>query len=108
MSVCELRVRQLSCLDQLPNLRWLSMKNNVLVSIDGVLVCSQLEELTLDGNLITTIAGIGSLSRLKWLSVASNKLNSLPSSELQALKSLEYLNISSNSVSSLQGVKVHT
>ena len=52
-----------------------------------------------------TVDGIECLSDLKWLSLMSNYLTSLPS--LHTLNQLTHLNISDNSVSSLTNLKVH-
>ena len=101
----DLGLRKLAHLDQLPNLCWFSVAFNSLTSLDGIIQCSNLEELTLDGNLVHSIEGIGNLHSLKWLSLSSNQLSMLPD-DLRGLSKLRYFNISHNAISTLNHLKV--
>lgn len=101
--LCGLGLSKLSCLDQLPSLKWLSLSDNNLSSFEGLALCSNLEELTIDSNVLESIDGVQHLKQLQWLSLSSNHLVSLP--PLHTLSQLTYLNISDNYITSLAFLK---
>lgn len=76
----------------------------VLYLWQGVALCTKLEELTVDRNLLESAAGVGRLVHLKWLSLSSNCLTQLPL--LHDLTQLTYFNFTNNSVTSLTNLKV--
>ena len=120
-------------MNQLLNLKWLNLSYNFLTSAEvnlslslslslspsfslgelelihclfqGIEQCSQLEELTLDKNLLSSLPLLSHHPMLRWLSAEDNCLSSLsiPSSPLLHLY---YLNVSGNSISALSGVEV--
>ena len=123
VALCNAGLSRLSCLDQLPNLCWLSLSNNALSSLEVspgdittvcpvqsccvlqcLSLCSRLEELSVDRNLLESAAAVEGLVHLKWLSLQSNRLTELPS--LHNLNQLSYFNFSDNSISSLANLKV--
>ena len=67
-------------------------------------LCSRLEELSVDRNLLESAAGVEGLLHLNWLSLSSNRLTELPS--LRSLNQLSYFNFSDNFISSLTNLKV--
>lgn len=99
-----LGLRKLAHLDQLANLRWLSLSNNALTSLEGICQCASLCELTLDNNLLGSLTGIGKLRSLQWLSLSQNQLTEL-SCDFWTLTKLSYLNLSHNALHTLQDLK---
>ena len=77
------------------------------LSLQGLAVCTKLEELTIDRNLLQDLQLVQYFPHLKWLSVSGNRLTSLLSAgTMTVLGKLEYLNISWNSLQGLQGIEV--
>lgn len=95
-------IRHLSALQHLPNLKWASLADNALVSIEGLETCKKLEELVLDCNLLHTIDFLGHFPDLLHLSVAYNRISRV---SVKANSKLTYLNAMDNSISSLSFMK---
>ena len=73
----------------------------------GLSLCTKLEELTIDRNLLHTLdPPLHHLPALQWLSASHNVLTTLPSTAFTTLTKLEYLNVSNNSLRSLEGMQV--
>lgn len=90
----------------LPELRSLSLNHNAFVGpLPGTLgdLAPCLEELSLEGNLITQVpATLGALSRLEWVSLANNRLAEFPGAVLSGWGgSLRHLDLRCNQLVSL-------
>ena len=111
-------------MEQLSNLRWLSLSHNCLTSTEvkvlytathtnlsinsssqGLESCYKLEELILDSNCLSHLPALHHYPHLTWLSLADNKI-SLLSFPSFPLKHLYHLNLSGNLISTLTGIEV--
>ena len=78
----------------------------IIISVQGIELCSKLEELTLDDNFITQPIALHHFINLQWLSIANNNLHSLPHSSTGPLLHLTYINVSGNRIDSLNELEV--
>ncbi|KAI9998978.1 hypothetical protein PInf_003642 [Phytophthora infestans] len=84
------------------NLRVASFSDNAIKRIDGLQVCTRLEELYLDDNEITKMENLDQLSFLKKLHLGRNKLSVIQ--HLDSLENLIQLSLEENQISSLRGL----
>ncbi|KAF4031863.1 Leucine-rich repeat domain-containing protein [Phytophthora infestans] len=84
------------------NLRVASFSDNAIKRIDGLQVCTKLEELYLDDNEITKMENLDQLSFLKKLHLGRNKLSVIQ--HLDSLENLIQLSLEENQISSLRGL----
>ena len=68
----------------------------ICVVYQGLDLCQNLEELSLEHNCITRIEGISKLTNLVTLMLGHNYIQSLENSGLDKLLNLQYLSIESN------------
>uniref|UniRef100_A0A3Q3WLU9 Uncharacterized protein n=1 Tax=Mola mola TaxID=94237 RepID=A0A3Q3WLU9_MOLML len=94
------RISRLINLNKLVNLRWGSFNDNDISKVEGLDSCSQLEELSLNNNYISSITG-----RSHRQLANGNQLSSLDASFLDQLQNLSFLSVENNCISSLHGIK---
>ena len=78
----------------------LSFKN--IIEIDNLTGMDGLIKLQLDNNIITNIAGLEKLTKLKWLDLSFNMIESIKG--LDNLRQLEDLSLFSNRITVLEGL----
>ncbi|XP_019851716.1 PREDICTED: leucine-rich repeat-containing protein 9-like [Amphimedon queenslandica] len=107
LDLTDMHVHQISCLDQLVNLKWACFRGNALTDIQGIESCHKLEELTLDDNYLQNCLSLHWFPHLRWLSLENNHLTSLPLSS-SPLPQLTYVNISRNYIRDITGIETLT
>lgn len=85
------------------SLRSLELGGNRLRSLDNLAQLTNLEELWVGKNKITSMAGLESLHKLRVLSIQSNRLTKLEG--LETLSALEELYLSHNGITCLAGLE---
>jgi len=96
------KIKSIKNLDELTNLRRLSLIDNLIDKIQGLECCKLLEELSLEKNRITKIEGINHLHYLKKLDLGSNKIRTIEN--LERLDNLTQLSLEDNEIDSLFGL----
>ena len=93
----------------LNRLETLSLSNNLISNITDIFMTNSLKMLNLKGNNIDNIdvADWWQLSRLEYLDLSRNKLNSLPSMWHKSMPMLKYLNLELNNFVSLENIQIH-
>ncbi len=77
----------------------LSLRDNKIKDISGLIMYKNLKYLDLSGNKIKSIPGtISSLSKLKYLDLSGNKIKEIPIEALCKLTGLKMLNLSGNKI----------
>ena len=92
---------KISNLERLENLKFASFRDNDITKIEGLDSCVNLEELCLDNNCISKIEGLSKLVKLKRLSLSNNVITQVDTLSTYALTSLYYLSVESNRINSL-------
>lgn len=82
-------IREITALDQCPNIRHLNLSRNSIGKIKGLDQCQSLVYLNLAYNQITQVEGLATCVLLKRLDLTGNRVNSMSSlSHLQSLPTL--------------------
>ncbi|KAI5615081.1 leucine-rich repeat-containing protein 15-like [Silurus asotus] len=99
----QIHTLQESALHGLRRLRVLNLQNNLITTVrsSSLSALLKLETLYLDGNKIKAIQGVLRLPVLTWLSLANNKISSLPSAFFSSVQHLKTLDVSSNLLTKL-------
>lgn len=84
------------------SLKELDVRDNVK-TLKGIGILSQLEELQIQGNDLTSLKGVESLQHLTSLSVPYNRIKSLK--PIKNLTNLQYLMVELNQLKSLEGIE---
>jgi hypothetical protein len=100
------RVSDLSGLSLLSNLRVLMLGRNQISHIPDLRDLLRLDVLDLHGNLVSELGeNLCSLSALRVLNLASNRLRRVPAGALRGLAGLAELNLRRNKISALEGLE---
>lgn len=94
------KLTSLASLVSLDRLRFASFKGNQIASLEGFAGHPTLEELELQGNVLTTLVGMGTLASCKRLDLS--ECNTLESLEGLDAPCLAYLNLRSNKLAKLE------
>ena len=96
------KIKNISALSNLTNLRVLSLKSNEITDISALRGLTNLTELYLDSNQINDISALGELTNLTRLELALNQISNI--SEIKDLTNLTHLNLSSNQISNISAL----
>ena len=102
LNLNHLRLKKIACLDDLVNVRRLSMIDNEISAIEAINYCKLLEELSLENNRISKITNINHLLFLKKLDLGKNRINKIEG--LTGLDNLTQLSLEDNKIKSLNGL----
>ncbi|KAG6810487.1 hypothetical protein H0H92_011667 [Tricholoma furcatifolium] len=97
------RISKIINLETLVNLRSLELGGNRIRKIENLESLVNLEELWLGKNKITKLENLGTLKKLKILSMQSNRITKLEN--LEELENLEQLYLSHNGIEKIEGLE---
>ncbi|MEX2560559.1 MAG: leucine-rich repeat domain-containing protein [Pirellulales bacterium] len=92
-------IKDLTGLDQCPNLQLLDLANNEVTDVAPLKDCKNLQSLDLSKNTIADIGPLAGLEALQYLELSNNQITTLPS--LEALVKLSALYLSGNQIADL-------
>ena len=99
------KIRKIECLNNLVNLKRLSLCDNEITRIENLDDCYNLEELCLEDNRVQTVENLGSLRNLKKLDLGRNRISCIAGfSQTFLSSSLTQLSLEDNEITSLQGI----
>uniref|UniRef100_A0A0A9X4K1 Leucine-rich repeat-containing protein 9 n=1 Tax=Lygus hesperus TaxID=30085 RepID=A0A0A9X4K1_LYGHE len=88
------------------SLKWLTVKNNLLSTLDFVSEFSQIEEVDFSHNMVQSMSAVfDTLKHLSKLNLSCNYLKDVESFTKAELPSLQVLNLSYNCIRKLEGLK---
>ncbi|CAH8475518.1 unnamed protein product [Schistosoma turkestanicum] len=106
-SLClqSLNLLKIENLEQLPNLKYLSLNHNYITKIEGLNNCFKLIELSLEFNCIQSIENINHLKNLQCLLLSNNHITRIDQFQLDCLNHhLRVLSLRSNQIEQINGI----
>jgi Leucine-rich repeat (LRR) protein len=103
LELTHMRIRKISNLDRLVNLRRLNFCDNEVSRIEGLDSLINLQELNLEENKITKIEGLERCLRLRKLELGKNRISRLEG--VSQLRELTLFSVEDNDLNSLVGVQ---